>query len=181
MNLRVTNLRSTGVPVYTNTHKKEGVAIKKILIILTMVAILAAIAVPVLAAPAGKDTPANDNPNNLYLYPKDTNWDIVWDGAWGKYNYKLKGTEISGPFNGHGLVPGAEYALVEYLGWPDVVVLGTATADENGNVHIKTDGALAVSAEDDYYKIWLVTVSSLSGDAFIAWLPGDYLFEHHLI
>jgi len=79
---------------------------------------LGSMAIPALAAPGGKDSPANDNPQNLYLYQKNTNWNIVWDGAWGKYNFKLSGEEISGVFNGHGLVPGTDYTLVEYNGWP---------------------------------------------------------------
>ena len=41
--------------------------------------VLGSIAIPALAAPGGKDSPANDNPNNLYLYQKDASWNIVWD------------------------------------------------------------------------------------------------------
>ena len=82
-----------------------------------------------MAAPGGKDNPANDNPNNLYLYEKDSNWGIVWGGAWGKLNFRLSGTgaetTLRGVFNGHGLVPGEDYTLVEYDGWPNVTIIGS--------------------------------------------------------
>jgi len=152
-------------------------------VLTVLVAVLAAVlvAAPAMAAPAGKDSPANDNPNNLYLYQKDSGWNIVWDGAWGKYNYRLNGTTISGPFNGHELVAGVKYALVEYLTWPNVVVLGTGTADEEGDVHIITRGVLLPGEFENKYKIWLVPTSDLTGNAFNSWHPQNYLFEHNLI
>lgn len=145
-------------------------------------AMLGAMVIPALAAPGGKDSPANDNPQNLYLYQKDVNWNIIWDGAWGKYNYKLSGTEISGVFNGHGLVPGEDYTLVEYNGWPSVTVIGSDVADAAGNIHIAGTADVGTGGEvTDSYKIWLVRSSDVSGTTMIGWDAGAYLFEHNLI
>lgn len=139
-------------------------------------------AIPALAAPGGKDNPANDNPQNLYLYSKDASWNIVWGGAWGKYNYKLSGTEISGAFNGHGLVPGTDYTLVEYNGWPSVTVIGSDVADAGGNIHIAGTANVGPGGESSgLYKIWLVLSSDVSGGNLIGWNPGAYLLEHNLI
>ena len=144
--------------------------------------VLGSIAIPALAAPGGKDSPANDNPNNLYLYQKDASWNIVWDEAWGKYNYSLSGTRISGPFNGHGLVPGTDYTLVEYNGWPSVTVIGSDVADAAGNVHIAGTVDIGSGGETlGKYKIWLVKSSDVTGANLNAWNPGSYLFEHNLI
>lgn len=144
--------------------------------------ILGAMIAPVLAAPGGKDSPANDNPQNLYLYEKDASWNIVWGGAWGKYNYNLSGTTISGAFNGHGLVPGTGYTLVEYNGWPTVTVIGSDVADAGGNVHIAGTADVGTGGEvAGKYKIWLVQSSDVSGGSLTGWNPGAYLFEHNLI
>ena len=125
------------------------------------------------SAMAGKgDTPANDNPNNLYLYEKDADWDIVWGGAEGKVNFSKSG-KVS--FNGHGLTAGTEYSLVVYNGWPDVDIIGSGTANKGGNVHIKGSVGSLVEA-----KIWLVLADDVDGATMIAWNPGDYLFEHNL-
>ncbi len=157
--------------------------IKKIAITTAATALmLGAMIVPALAAPGGKDSPANDNTQNLYLYPKNAVWDIVWDGAWGKYNFKLSETQISGAFNGHGLVPGTDYTLVEYNGWPSVTVIGSDVADAGGNVHIAGTADVGSGGETaGVYKIWLVLSSDVSGGSLIGWNPGAYLFEHNLI
>lgn len=139
--------------------------------------------VAIFAAPAGKDTPANDNPQSLYLYPKNpTSWETVWDGAWGKYNYEFSGTTISGVFNGHGLVTGVKYSLVEYNGWPDVTVIGSDTANKGGNVHINNMADIGLGGENPgEYKVWLVLSGDISDGKFIGWNPASYLFEHNLI
>lgn len=157
--------------------------IKKILVGAAAGAVmLGAMVVPALAAPGGKDSPANDNPLNLYLYQKDASWDIVWNGAWGKYNYKLSNEEISGVFNGQGLVPGTDYTLVEYNGWPSVTVIGSDVADAGGNVHIAGTANVGTDGETvGDYKIWLVLSSNVSGASLNGWNPGAYLFEHNLI
>ncbi len=160
---------------------------KKILVIgSVLLLVLTVLATPVMAAPGGKDNPANDNPNNLYLYEKDANWDIVWDGAWGKLNFRLSGTgddtTLSGVFNGHGLVAGEDYTLVEYNGWPSVTVIGSGTADLYGDVHIAGTANIGSGGETaGKYKIWLVLSDDLTGMAFNAWNPSAYLFEHNLI
>ena len=143
---------------------------------------LGSMAIPALAAPGGKDSPANDNPQNLYLYQKNTNWNIVWDGAWAKYNFKLSDQTISGVFNGHGLVPGTGYTLVEYNGWPSVTVIGSDVADAAGNVHVAGTANVGLGGEEaGKYKIWLVLSSDVSGGSLTGWHPGAYLFEHNLI
>ncbi len=154
---------------------------KRVIGIVLLVAVLLTLGVsPVFAAKG--DNPANDNPNNLYLYQKDANWDIVWGGAWGKYNYSLSGTTIKGPFNGHGLVPGTGYTLVEYNGWPGVTVIGSGVADVDGNVHIAGTANLGPGGETTgKYKIWLVLSSDVSGGSLISWNQSAYLFEHNLI
>lgn len=163
------------------------------------------ITVPVFAAPMGKAIPANNNPNNLYLYEKDpvSDWAIVSGGAWGKYNFKLSGTgedtAISGRFNGHGLVAGESYSLIYYPEvapnpWPaggwEVVIIGSDTANAGGNVHI-TGTAIIGEPDDqpsvgDYIgqtgdKIWLVLSSDLTDSVMTGWNPTEYLFEQKLI
>ncbi len=156
--------------------------VKKFLVGAAGALMLGSMAIPALAAPAGKDSPANDNTQNLYLYKKDTSWNIVWDGAWAKYNFKLSDQTISGVFNGHGLVPGTDYTLVEYNGWPSVTVIGTDVADAGGNVHIAGTANVGSGGESEgVYKIWLVLSSDVSGGSLIGWHPGAYLFEHNLI
>ncbi|MFC1905459.1 hypothetical protein ACFLXL_01480 [Chloroflexota bacterium] len=178
---------------------------KKLLLLGVVIAVLCAmVAVPVFAA---KPNPAGENPNNLYLYEKDsTDWSIVSGGAWGKYNYKLSGsgaeTAVSGPFNGHGLVVGEEYSLIYYPEvadnpWtlpPVVQVIGSGVANDDGDVHIA--GSAIIGEPDvqptvgDYIdqtgdKIWLVLSSDLSTvdetTTMIGWNPGSYLFEQKLI
>lgn len=141
--------------------------------IIAVVVLMGILAIPVMAAQ--KDNPANDNPNNLYLYEKDADWGIVWGGAWGKLN--LKGN--SGSFNGHWLEPCTNYELIKFVdSWPGVgsVSLGTGTSDTFGHVHINAD--LSVLDTDD--KVWLVLDADFT-DQMTAWNPSEYLFEHNLI
>jgi hypothetical protein len=152
-----------------------------------------------LAAPAGKDTKANNNPQNLYLYPKAPSdapeWTTLWqEKAWGKYNFKLSGQVISGVFNGHGLVPGEDYTLLSYNDpWassPQFVIIGKGIADGGGNVNIAGSADLGIdvpspiydwSGPGDGYKIWLVLTEDINETSFIAWNPGSYLFENNRI
>lgn len=178
---------------------------KKFIISLVLALTVASLlAVPVFAAgnngPAGK---SNIGHVSLYEKDADADWAIVEDGAWGKYNYKISGdgvdTEVSGVFNGHGLVAGIEYTLIYYPEvapnpWPiegyEVVVLGAGTANEYGNVHIK--GSATIGEPDtqpevgDYSgqtgdKIWLVLSSDLTDGVMTGWTPTEYLFEQALI
>lgn len=150
-----------------------------------------------MAAPAGKDIKANNNPQNLYLYPKEyadaPEWTTLWEAkAWGKYNFKINGQVISGVFNGHGLTPDTEYSLISYndpWGTP-CVVIGSSTSDANGNVHIAGNADLGDdvaspiydwSDPGDGYKIWLVLTADITEGMFNAWNPGAYLFENNRI
>ena len=157
---------------------------KKILIIATLVALLAVSTIGIAMA---KNTPAkykaqsgNSNIGHLYLYEKDSSWDIVDGGAWGKLKYNLSGDELEVVFNGHGLVAGQEYSLITYVDpWPgSVLVFGTATANSGGNVHIA--GAVSPSSQS-LLKIWLVEACDLSGSTWLDWSPAEYLFEHNTI
>jgi hypothetical protein len=146
---------------------------KKVILFTTVVALLVSlVAVPIAMAKKG-DTPANDKPNTLYLYEKDTDWEIVWDGAWGAMSLNPSG---KGTFNGHGLTADTGYTLVIYNGWPDVTVIGSGTANKGGNVNISGSPELATGD-----KVWLVLSDDITGDELTAWNPSEYLFEHNLI
>jgi hypothetical protein len=179
--------------------------IKKLILIAIGLAVLLStlLGSTVMAAPAGKDIPANENPNNLYLYPKvyadAPEWTTLWEAeAWGKYNFKLDGQIISGVFNGHGLTPGEDYTLLSYNDpWassPQFVIIGNGTVNDDGNIHINIkepvdlgeDVASPIydwSGPGDGYKIWLVLTEDIDPDtsAFIAWNPDSYLFENNRI
>lgn len=144
---------------------------KKVILFTTVVALLVSlVAIPI--AMAKKDTPANDKTNTLYLYEKDANWDIVWDGAWGQMSLNPSGKVT---FNGHGLTADTDYTLV-IGGWPSVTVIGSGTANKGGNVNIS--GSVELASGD---KVWLVLSDDITGDALTAWNPSEYLFEHNLI
>ena len=146
---------------------------KKLVFVALAVVLVLTLGTSAVLAKGQSDTPANDNPNNLYLYEKDADWNIVWDGAWGKMTWNTAGDV---KFNGHGLVAGTDYTLVIYNGWPSVTVIGSGIANKGGNVNIKG----AVSGLEDA-KIWLVLSDDLTDDAFNAWNPSEYLFEHNLV
>lgn len=160
---------------------------KKILFsIFLCIALIAFIAVPVVA---GSGSSGKSNAGNVYLFEKDpTTWEIV-PGAWGKYNYQLVDTTISGVFNGHGLVVGAEYALVEYNNWPNITIIGTGTTKNGGNVNISGSADLGepIQWDGDYvghpagYKIWLVPTEDITGNSLNKWNPGVILFEQDLV
>lgn len=176
---------------------------KKIILSVVMVLILVSLfSIPVLAAPAGKDIAANNNPQNLYLYPKEyadaSEWTTLWeDEDWGKFNYKLDGQNISGVFNGKGLVADTDYTLISYNDpWgatPPFVVIGSGTANTDGNIHIVVkkvpvdlgfDGPSPEydwNGDGDGYKIWLVLTDDIEGGQFNDWNPDAYLFENNRI
>ena len=152
------------------------------------------------SGPAGKS-----NVGRLYLYEKsEADWSIVEDGAWGKMKYRLSGTAFRFVFNGKKLIPGEEYTLIYYPDpWPGtgLICLGTGTANEGGNVHIKEAAPIVTdlpTAEDlnnpenpshdtcdtdstciDGAKIWLVLSSDVDCEdqEMIGWNPAEYLFE----
>lgn len=108
--------------------------------------------------------------SQLYLYEKDSSWNIVPDGAWGKMTF----SSDSFVFNGHGLEAGQSYTLVNDAEWHSGSVLGIAIADENGNVHI------AGATEGITGKVWLVLSSDFT-DSVTGWHPSEDLFEYNLI
>ena len=150
---------------------------KKIILVAIVVAVLASlIATPVLAK--GKDGQSGkSNVGHLYLYEKDSNWDIMPDGAWGKMKYNLSGSTFDFVFNGHGLVSGSDYTLIYYPDktgnpWPRTGIrcLASGTANEYGDINTSA-------------KIWLVLSSDVDcqTNTMSGWNPTEYLFEHNLI
>jgi hypothetical protein len=174
---------------------------KKLIYLVVTFAVLLSLLIgsSVMAAPSGKDTKANNNPQNLYLYPKAPadapEWSTLWEQAtWGKYNYKLDGQTISGVFNGHGLVAETDYTLISYndpwAATPQFVVIGSGTAYIDGNVHIAGSADLGEhvaspvydwNGPGDGYKIWLVLAADINETGFTAWNPDAYLFENNRI
>lgn len=117
------------------------------------------------------------NASHLYLYEKDsTTWEVLEDGAWGKMTYH----EDTFVFNGHKLVPGQEYSLINYSPdvWPgaDSILMSNGTADEYGNIH------LSGLMEGVSGKVWLVLSSDFTdGTGMTGWHPEEYLYEYTLI
>jgi len=113
---------------------------KKIMLFTICAAMVCVMATAVFA---GKDGPkGKSNVAHLYLYEKNPNTkgEIVKHGAWGKMMYKLSESTFDYVFNGHGLDAGESYTLVHSPGSlleVSLICLGSATADEEGNVHIK--------------------------------------------
>jgi hypothetical protein len=166
---------------------------KKVILLTTVVALLVSlVAVPIVIAKG--DNPANDKPNTLYLYEKDAEWNIVWDGAWGKMSFKLDETEIDCVFNGHKLEKKTAYSLVSFNGnWPFVTVIASGISNAGGNINLAGSvdlGAIPTWIVDEEtqegYKIWLVESVDLSKDAndkdiFNKWpFTGTVLWEHNL-
>lgn len=138
---------------------------------------LSLVAVPI--AMAKKDTPANDKTNTLYLYEKDANWDIVWNGAWGMMSFDLTDTTIDCVFNGHGLEKGTDYSLISYDGWPNVTVIASGTSNNGGNINLK--GSTDLDKSEGIY-IWLIESGDLTGTEINTWpLNGTVLWEHNEI
>lgn len=115
--------------------------------------------------------------HHLYLYEKDpSDWSVVEEGAWGKMTYD----EDSVVFNGHGLLPGEDYTLIEYpepqTTWPwPVNIIASGTANKGGNVHLS--GEYEVSSGQKY---WLVLTDDLVGNNLSGYNPTEYLFEYNL-
>jgi len=131
---------------------------------------------------------------HLYLFEKNPEtWEIVENGSRGKMKYVIMGPTFSFVFNGHSLEPDCNYTLIYYPDpWPgqNLTYLGNATANENGNIHIKGSvltGDLPNETFDLNYpngsKIWLVLTEDVDceNQKMIGWNPTEYLFEHNLI
>ena len=131
------------------------------------------------------------NSNNAFmeLWEKDSEtWDINPDGAWGKLKYSLTGTTFDFHFNGHGLEPLTEYALIYYPDpWPGayLIIFDTATTNDGGNITIKGSYEIPYlptnEDENDGAKIWLVLSGDVGDGEMAGWNPGEYLFEYDLI
>ena len=172
---------------------------RKIIIILVTCSLAVALAGTGIASAAidGKDVGLRGimgqagKSNNAFieLWEKDSEtWEINTEGAWGKLKYSLTGTTFFFHFNGHGLEPGSEYALIYYPDpWPGtgLIVFGSDIADEEGNVHIMGSvdlEALPIEAdENEGAKTWLVLADDVGEEEMVGWNPVEYLFEYDLI
>jgi len=169
-----------------------------ICVALALAAVLAISATPAMAAKPdwanigmGGIVGQAGNSNNGFVKLVEKNpetWEIVAEDTWGKLKYSLTGDDFDFHFNGHGLVPDNEYALIYYPDpWPGagLIVFGTDIADEEGNVHIKGTAEIDVlpaeGDENEGAKIWLVLAGDVGEDAMAGWNPGEYLFEYDLI
>lgn len=158
-------------------------------LVFSLVVVLAVMSSSVIAGKHGQK--GKSNVAHLYLYEKNPDtWEIVEDGAWGKMKYNLSGEEFDFVFNGHELEPGYDYTLIYYPDpWPGngLICLGSDTANEEGNVHIKASvdtGDLPIEDdENDGAKIWLVLSADVDCNAqkMVGWNPAEYLFEYELI
>jgi len=181
---------------------------KKVILICLVSVLAVALASPVMAVKpewanfglGGIVGQAGNSHNSfMKLFEKDsTDWSIVDEGARGKLKYTLTEITFDFHFNGHGLEPESEYALIYYPDpWPGtgLIIFGTDVADEEGNVHIKGSadigGKLPSETDENYdaekgggIKIWLVLLSAISEtEPWIMdeWTPDEYLFEYDLI
>lgn len=177
----------------------------KALAVFVSVVIAGLLAVPFVSG-GNSGTSGNSNTAHLYLYEKDSAWNVVEDGAWGKMTYRLSGPEFQYVFNGHHLMYDAvnpvDYSLIYYPdGWPGngLIVLGSGVTvlevcpDEYyvglGYLHlggIVNTGDMPASFDANYAngaKIWLVPTDDVDADEhmMVAWNPESYLFEGGLI
>ena len=155
---------------------------KKLMAITLAVVMVLTLGTSAVLAAKG-DNPANDEPNELYLYEKDANWAIVWDGAWGKMSFNLSDSHLDFVFNGHRLEAKTGYSLIYYpepqTTWPwAVTVLAEGTSNGGGNIHLAGSADLTIS---EGIKIWLVLTDDIVDSTLSGWKPSEYLFEHNLI
>ena len=166
---------------------------KKILIILTSLALIAVTAVPVLAVkPNGPSasnglTKTNSDITHLYLYEKDPiTWDTVNKGAWGKLTFNQ--THFN--FNGHKLLRDTEYALIWYGTeeyndeWPYATCIMKGFTNKGGNIHLSGEyGFMAFTEDEIEQKIWLVLADDIDceNNVMMGWTPEEYLFEYDVI
>jgi hypothetical protein len=143
---------------------------------------------PYIPPMAPSKIPNKGKAQHLYLFEKDPEtWSIVDKGAFGKLRYFVDGKFV---FNGHGLEPENNYALIYYPDpWPGtgLMILGSASANKGGNVHIMGEfdfKSIPIPGDDNYNdgaKIWLVLSEDINDDYMDGWNPNEYLFEYMLI
>ena len=114
---------------------------------------------------------------HLDLFQKGEDWEVIVDGAYGRFAYNT--TEFV--FNGFALQEGGNYTLIRFEdeaaeNTENVVCLASGTATADDTLHL--DGALL----DGGAKIWLVLSADYNGGnpstgPMTAWNPGSYLFE----
>lgn len=116
---------------------------KKITGFLTVVLLLASV-VTVYAknspSPEGNGSAGQSKRAHLYMYEKDSAWNVVEGGAWGKMAYDKVGDMFDFVFNGHRLNADTEYTLIYYPDpWPGngLECLGTGVANNGSEVNIK--------------------------------------------
>jgi len=162
----------------------------KTIAFLVIAAVVVSTAVVGIAMAAKDGQAGKSNVAHLYLYEKDTDWNIVEDGAWGKMKYNLEGPEFDFVFNGHELEPNTEYTLIYYADpWPGTggCDIASGTSNGGGNIHLADSvdiGTIPVDADyNDEAKIWLVLAGDYDVDAdeMSGWNPTEYLFENNLI
>ena len=114
----------------------------------------------------------------LYLCAKDpATWRVLKAGAWGELTIHRSTGKFS--FNGHGLRPATDYALVRHAGQATSgSLLACGRTNERGELRV----AAAWSAWSG--KFWLVLGDDLQGRcadpspaSLKAWHPDAYLFE----
>jgi len=107
--------------------------------VLALLLVIGFVCVPVLA----KGKQGQSGKSNISHRDLDAQ-----DGSmsWGKIKFNISGDTLKFVFNGHELEPGTEYVLKTTK-----VILGTATANESGDVHIAgtiddADALMAIEA-----------------------------------
>ena len=131
----------------------------------------------------------------VYLYEKDSEWEIVDGGAKGRLVYNLNSSKFEYKFYGHGLYHiNTEYSLIYYADpWPGNntgALIASGSTDGLGNIHLvgSIDLGMDLPHPDDANypdgaKIWLVLSTDYdpNKNSMIGWNPAEYLFENNLI
>lgn len=145
-------------------------------------------------AKPGSGPHGKSDTGDLYLYAMDPlSWTITPGGAWAKMSYHFDEVAYQGQsagkitnfeFNGHGLTPGAEYALLygNDLASPKVPsqmqLLDQGVANSGGNLHLDTEQSNGTLHNAQF---WLVLSSDWSQGAWTKWEPAQYLFSQDLL
>jgi hypothetical protein len=165
-------------------------------LLLSLLSVPFSYAGPSRSAPSNGLDKSGGSARHLYLYQKfcadpsvdkilDGGAEIVSDGAWGKMN--INENTMSFVFNGHGLQPNTEYALILYLGeftgsWQDAWIVARGWSSGKGRIHISGEWQPWIA------RFWLVLGGDVVGDpdgchgapydSLVAWNPDEYMFEY---